>query len=169
LRSLALSWRSGKGLPMADIDRPDLRVVSENRPDSTGGEDAFDAKELAFIEAIAAGGSIKSAAELAGFAYTTARRLRRRPDVIQAVRALAREAIQAGTLSLGQGAADAAKSLRAIATGDEAAEGPRVSACRSILEIGLRVVELEDVQEQLDEIKSQLAALPGAHSNTFRR
>jgi ATP-dependent helicase YprA (DUF1998 family) len=144
---------------------PDLHVVppvvSENRPLSPDREDAFDAKELTFIEATASGESIKRAAELAGFAYTTARRFRRRSDVIEAVRALAREAIQAGTLSLGQGAADAARSLRAIATGDEAAEGPRVSACRSILEIGLKVVELEDVQEQIAEIKEQLAGLAG--------
>ena len=156
---------------MADIDPPiPLHVVSENRPVSPTGEDAFNARELAFIEALAEGQTIREASNVSGIPYTSARRLRKRVDVQAAIRERAREAIQAGTLSLGQGAADAAKSLRAIAKGDEAAEGPRVSACRSILEIGLRVVELEDVQEQLDEIKATLANLPGTQTHpTFRR
>jgi hypothetical protein len=153
---------------VADIETPTpLRVVSENRPDSPTGEDAFDAKELLLIEALSEGQSIREASSVSGVPYTTARRWRKRAHFQAAIRERAREAIQAGTLSLGQGAADAAKSLRAIAKGDEAAEGPRVSACRSILEIGLRVVELEDVQEQLAEIREQLAAMPGAQRKAF--
>lgn len=156
---------------MADENQPTLHVVDSGRSDATpsDGDDAFNAKELAFIEALAEGQTIREASNVSGIPYTSARRLRKRVDVQAAIRERAREAIQAGTLSLGQGAADAAKSLREIARGKEAAEGPRVSACRSILEIGLRVVELEDVQEQLDEIKSQLANMPGAKANSFRR
>jgi hypothetical protein len=75
--------------------------------------------------------------------------------------------VEAGTLSLGQGASTAAKTLRAIASGDAQAEGPRVTACRAILEIGLRVLEVEELTDRVERLEAQLAAHPN-HS-PFRR
>lgn len=151
---------------MADIDPPDLHVVpvAQDGPATESDDepaDLLDARKEALATCCAEGSTLREASTATGIPYRTCRRYRRLPEVQARIRELAREAIQAGTLSLGQGAAGAAKSLRAIAEGKEAAEGPRVSACRSILEIGLRVVELDDVQEQLDDIKAQLASLPG--------
>jgi len=137
------------GLPVGDSGRS-----SETPPD---GDDAFNARELAFIEALAEGATIREASSIADVPYSTARRWRKRPDIQAAIRERAREAVQAGTLSLGQGAAEAARSLRAIAKGKEPAEGPRVTACRAILEIGLRVVEGEEVSERLAAIEARLA------------
>jgi polyhydroxyalkanoate synthesis regulator phasin len=138
-------------------------VVESGRSDESvpDADDAFNARELAFIEALAEGQTIREASTGAGVPYTTARRWRKRVDVQAAIRELAREAVQAGTLSLGQGAASAAKALRAIAAGEEAAEGPRVSACRSILEIGLRVLEVDELSERLERLEEQIANQSG--------
>jgi len=154
---------------MADTEVPDLHVVPV-APDGPAmgndGEptDPLDAKKATLAECLAEGATLREASTATGIPYRTCRRYRQLPEVQARIRELAREAISAGTLSLGQGAADAAKSLRAIAKGDEAAEGPRVSACRSILEIGLRVLEVDELEERVAALEGKLAA-----GNTQRR
>jgi hypothetical protein len=147
----------------------DRHLVDSGRSDETppDPDDAFDSRELALIEGVATGQTIREASTAAGVPYTTARRWRRRPDIQAAIRERAREAVEAGTLSLGQGASTAAKTLRAIASGDAQAEGPRVTACRAILEIGLRVLEVEELTDRVERLEAQLAAHPN-HS-PFRR
>ena len=92
-------------------------VVESGRSDKSppDGDDVFNARELAFIERLAEGQTIREASKGARVAYNTARRWRKRADVQAAIRERAREAVQAGTLSLGQGASVAAKTLRGIA------------------------------------------------------
>jgi polyhydroxyalkanoate synthesis regulator phasin len=137
-------------------------VVESGRPnDSTPDpDDAFDTRELALIEGIASGQTIREASTVAGVPYTTARRWRRRPEIQAAIRERAREAVEAGTLSLGQGASTAAKTLRQIASGEATAEGPRVTACRAILEIGLRVLEVDELTDRVERLEQQLADKP---------
>jgi hypothetical protein len=120
------------------------------------GTDALNAKQTALVEALAAGMSLIEASTATGIAYRTCRRWRRRPEIKSAIREHARDAVQAGTLALGQGASTAAQTLRAIAAGKEAAEGPRVSACRAILEIGLRVLEVDELTERVEQLETQL-------------
>ena len=126
--------------------------VMENDGDTI---DLLDAKKAALAACCAEGATLREASTTTGIPYRTCRRYRQLPEVQARIRELAREAISAGTLSLGQGAADAARSLRAIAKGSEAAEGPRVSACRSILEIGLRVLEVEELTERVENLEAQ--------------
>ena len=130
-------------------------VVESGRSDKSppDGDDVFNARELAFIEKLAEGQTIREASKGARVAYNTARRWRKRADVQAAIRERAREAVQAGTLSLGQGASVAAKALRAIASGKKPAEGPRVSACRAILEIGLRVLEVDKLTDRVERLE----------------
>jgi polyhydroxyalkanoate synthesis regulator phasin len=140
----------------------DLHVGDSGRSnDSTPDPDeAFDMRELALIEGIATGQTIREASTVAGVPYTTARRWRRRPEIQAAIRERAREAVEAGTLSLGQGASTAAKTLRQIASGEATAEGPRVTACRAILEIGLRVLEVDELTDRVERLEQQLADKP---------
>jgi hypothetical protein len=130
-------------------------VVESGRSDKSppDGDDVFNARELAFIERLAEGQTIREASAVAGVPYTTARRWRRRPEIQAAIRERAREAVEAGTLSLGQGASAAAKALRAIASGKKPAEGPRVTACRAILEIGLRVLEVDKLTDRVERLE----------------
>lgn len=120
--------------------------------------EAFTTQEAAFVDALASGKTIREAAKANGIAYNTARRWRRRPEIQAAIRELARDAVQSGTLALGQGARVAAKTLRAIASGKAQASGPRVTACRAILEIGLRVLEVEELEERVAALEAKLTA-----------
>jgi phage terminase small subunit len=133
----------------------DLHLVDSGRSDATppDPDEALDARELALVEGIASGQTIREASTVAGVPYTTARRWRRRPEIQAAIRERAREAVEAGTLSLGQGASAAAKTLRAIASGKKPAEGPRVTACRAILEIGLRVLEVDKLTDRVERLE----------------
>jgi hypothetical protein len=149
----------------------DLHLVDSGRSDETppDPDEALDARELALVEGIATGQTIREASTAAGVPYTTARRWRRRPEIQAAIRERAREAVEAGTLSLGQGASTAAKTLRQIASGEATAEGPRVTACRAILEIGLRVLEVDELTDRVERLEAQLSNQPGAPGFTPRR
>jgi hypothetical protein len=122
----------------------------------TDEREALTAQELAFVEALARGDTIREAAEANHLAYSTGRRWRRRPELQAAIRELARDAVQAGTLALGQGAKTAATTLRQIAAGKARAAGPRVTACRAILEIGLRVLEVEELEARVQALEASL-------------
>jgi len=137
--------------------KPTLTVVESGRSDGSppDGDDAFSAKELGFIEALVEGKTIKSAAQGAGIAYTTARRLRRREDVQAEIRSRAREAVQAGTLTLGQAARTAARTLKNVAAKGGPGDGPRVSAARAILEIGTKALEIEEIEARLAELEAR--------------
>jgi hypothetical protein len=150
-------------------EKPDLHVVESGRSDASlpDGDDVFSATELRFIDALVEGKTIKSAAHGAGIAYTTARRLRRRPDVQAVIRERAREAVQAGTLALGQAARTAARTLKNVAAKGGPGDGPRVSAARAILEIGSKALEIEDIESRLAELEARRGQQPGAPG--FRR
>lgn len=128
---------------------------------SADADDVFSATELRFLAAVVEGKTIKAAAQGAGIAYTTARRLRRRPDMQEAIREQAREAVQAGTLALGQAARTAARTLKNVAAKGGPGDGPRVSAARAILEIGSKALEIEEIEARLAELEAAQDKLPG--------
>jgi hypothetical protein len=152
---------SDEALSVGDCERSD-----GTPPDA---DDSFDARELAFIEARSKGKTIKVAAKAARppFPYSTARRLDDREDVRAAVRKRAREAVQCGTLALGQAATTAARTLKRVAAKGGPGDGPRVSAARTILELGSHGLDLLDFDSRLSELEAAQGRQPGAPG--FRR
>ena len=149
---------------MADLDPPDLHVVDSGRSDASppDGGDVFSAQELKFIESQAKGRTIRESSKVATLSYTTARRWRKRPEIQAAIRERAREAVQCGTLALGQAASTAARTLKRVAVKGGPGDGPRVSAARAILEIGSKALEIEDIESRLNELENRLS--PGGRN-----
>ena len=150
---------------MSDTEKPDLRVVDSGRseaPPSDAG-DVFSARVLAYIEARSEGKTIKESAKAAKppYPYSTARRLDDREDVRTEIRKRARQAVEAGTLTLGQASTVAAHTLKNVASGKAEASGPRVTAAKAILEISIRALEVEELSARVGRLEEQLGQQPG--------
>jgi hypothetical protein len=59
---------------------------------------------------------------------------------------------------LSQRSHGAAQALADMAEDKKDANPARVAACKAVLEIGLRVVEIDGMQERLEAVEAQLAA-----------
>jgi phage terminase small subunit len=123
-----------------------------------GGDELFTTAETIFVDSLASGLSIADSADKAGFSYMTGRRYHKRPEIKAAVRERSREAIQAGARVLSQRSHGAAQALADMAEDKKDANPARVAACKAVLEIGLRVVEIDGMQERLEAVEAQLAA-----------
>ena len=141
---------------MADVEKPDLHVVESGRSDEgeSDAEDAFNVKELSFIEMLAEGQTIREASNVSGIPYTSARRLRKRADVQSAIRERAREAVDCGVRTLATSASAAAKALRDVAERGVTGDGPRVSAARACLELSIQALKVDEVLERVEELES---------------
>lgn len=135
---------------MADAAKNENEIEPE-------GEDGLTGAELIFAEAMAGGSSIRDAAKEAGFSYMTGRRYSKRPEIKSLVREKSKEAIAAGARVLSKRAHGAAQSLADMADGTQDANPARVAACKAVLEIGLRVIEIDGMQERLEAVEAELA------------
>ena len=138
-------------------DKPTVGDCERSDGTPPDADDVFSARELAYIAARAAGKTIKASARAAKppIPYSSARRFDDRVDVRASVRKLAREAIEDGVRGLAASASTAARTLRRVAV--RGSGGEAVSAAKAILEISHKALELEDIQEQLDEVKTAIA------------
>jgi hypothetical protein len=137
---------------------------------SLDGDDAFDARELAYITARSAGQTIKDSAKVARppFPYSTARRLDDRGDIRGAIRQLAREAVDCGVRTLAQAATSAAEALKDVAQNGSTGDGPRVSAARACLELSIQSLKIDDVLQRVEQLESRQEQQPGKPGQ-FRR
>jgi hypothetical protein len=97
--------------------------------------------------------TVEEAAEAAGISQPTAYRWLKHPDVIARLAGLRKDAMNAAMTQLQEAAPEAVEALRKILREAEG-ESPRVSAARVILELGLRAVELGDIEERLAKLEA---------------
>jgi HD-like signal output (HDOD) protein len=157
---------------VADLDKPDLRVVpvdqdgpaqpSTAAPDD---EDTFtaeplNARELILVDHIAAGESLADCATAAGISYRTARRWRLKASVAEQIRNRVSENLAQTRAILSAGSSRAARGLVAMAAGDAPAEAARCSSALGVLNSALKLAELEDVVERLTKLEEQLSNHP---------
>ncbi len=164
--------------PPAPPAPPALAVVplaasgeaSSDRQVSPEGDDVFNARELAYIEARAAGQTIKASAAAARppYPYSTARVLDDRGDIRAALRKRARESVECGVRTLAQSASTAAKSLTEVAESGGTGDGPRVTACKAILDLSIQSLKIDDVLERVERLEAQQGQQPGKPGQ-FRR
>ncbi len=121
----------------------------------------WDRKKHDVIAALLSSGTMKAAAEQAGIAESTLWRWSKLQEFKQAYKEARREAVGAAIAHLQQTAADAVKCLRDVMTDDEAPANARVSAARSVLEISMKAIELEDLEERLSELETLLEGRDG--------
>jgi len=137
--------------------------TASDRPQSPDADDVLDVRELAYIEARAAGQTIKDSAAAArpAFSYSTARRLDDREDIRAAVRKRAREAVDCGVRTLAQSSSAAAKALTEVAESGGSGDGPRVSAARAVLELSISSLKIDDVLERVERLEADRGQQPG--------
>jgi hypothetical protein len=97
--------------------------------------------------------NLEDAAAAAGVSRTTAWRWMQAADFIARLRAAGRDAMQRAIARLQEAAAPAVDALCEVQASGES-ESARVSAARIILEMALRSVELQDVQERIDKLEA---------------
>jgi hypothetical protein len=164
--------------PPAPPAPPALAVVplaasggtASDRPQSPDADDVLDARELAYIEARSEGRTIKESAKAAKppYPYSTARRLDDREDIRAALRKRARESVECGVRTLAQSASTAAKSLTEVAESGGTGDGPRVTACKAILELSIQSLKIDDVLERVEQLEAAQGQQPGKPGQ-FRR
>ena len=167
---------------MSDVEKPDLPPVAnsgqpELEPEDQVGptvtdagsdaDDGLSAREVRFCDLLATGTPPAEAARAVGIAERSGRRWRKKPEIIEAIRARLSENIATGKSILAAGMAKAATGLVAMAGGEDEADAARVSACRAVTEGAVKLCELDELQARLAELEVRLGDQPNA-PGTFR-
>jgi phage terminase small subunit len=119
-------------------------------------EENLKGKQGTFLTALLAEPTVKEAAEAAGVSPRTAWRYLADPAFQKEYRAARREVTEHTVMRLQADSAHAAKVLRDIADDTTAPASARVSACRTIIEQGLKGAELREVMQRLDELEKTI-------------
>lgn len=97
------------------------------------------------------------AANRSGVSLATLKRLRKDPD-FQAVLEQAKKAMFDETMSKAQGyCLEMLEVLRAIATDNVATDASRVSAAKTVLDLGIQLHSMEAIEAEIAELKRGLA------------
>jgi hypothetical protein len=149
--------------PVASTPAPSERQVSPVE------QEAFNARELAYIAARASGRTIKNSAQAAKppYPYSTARVLDDREDVRRELRKRAREAVECGVRTLATASSVAAKALADVAERGGTGDAPRVSAARACLELSIQSLKIDDIAERVEQLEAAQGKQPG--NAGFRR
>jgi X-X-X-Leu-X-X-Gly heptad repeat protein len=145
----------------------DVAEIGQFRAPAEPGERALSPREIRFVNALSVGRSPSEAANEIGLSDRSGRRWRKKPEIIEAIRARLSENIAVGRSILASGMAKAATGLVEMASGAAEADAARVSACRAVTEGAVKLCELADLQQQLAEIQQQLATVPGNQARRF--
>jgi hypothetical protein len=106
----------------------------------------------AFIAGLLSRQTVEDAAA-AGISTASAYRWMRDPDVVERLRQARREAWGRAMAQLQEAGPEAVEALRKILREGEG-ESARVSASRTLLELGLRAVEIGDIEERIGKLEA---------------
>jgi len=127
--------------------------MRRNETDAGGDGRKRPRKQDDFIEAMLSHSSVESAAAAAGISRATAFRWLQHQDVIQKLRQARQQAWSRAMAQVQEAAPEAVAALRKILHEAEN-ESPRVAAAKTILELGLRVVEIGDIEQRLEKLEA---------------
>ena len=101
--------------------------------------------------------TIKEAAEKSGVSVTTVYRLKKEPE-FQAILKVVKNDIFHEAMNKAQGyCLESLETLRSIMADDAATDSSRVSAARTLLELGVTMYEDENIIQRLKELEERLA------------
>jgi len=121
-----------------------------------GHGEKWSRKKDAAIVALVTEPTIADAAKKAGISHATLHRWLQIKDFKDAYREAKREAVSAAISRLQQTATEAVDALRDVMNDTESPASARVSAARSILEIAIKAVELEDFERRLEALERMI-------------
>lgn len=110
-------------------------------------------KEAAIIALLTAP-NIEAAAQTAGVSDTTIYRWLKLPEFQEGLREARKQAVSLAINNLQQSTATAVKVLQDVAKNEDAPASARVSAAKSILDMALKAVELDDIIGRLKKIEA---------------
>lgn len=121
-----------------------------------GHGEKWSRKKDAAIVALVTEPTIADAAKKAGISHATLHRWLQIKDFKDAYREAKREAVSAAIARLQRTATEAVDALRDVMNDTESPASARVSAARSILEIAIKAVELEDFERRLEALERMI-------------
>lgn len=128
------------------------QVSSELRRIHGHGEKLSRKKDQA-VMALITEPTIKAAAQKVGITTPTLHKWLKLPEFRSAYMAAKREAVTVAIARLQQAAAEAVEALRAIMNDTSKPASARVSAARSILELAIKAIEIEDLEVRIEELE----------------
>jgi hypothetical protein len=97
--------------------------------------------------------TIKAAADKVGITTPTLYKWLKLPEFKAAYREARREAVSVAITRLQQAATEAVEALRCIMNDPNKSASARVAAARSILEMAIKAVEIEDLEVRIEELE----------------
>ena len=116
--------------------------------------DALNIRQDRFLKALLESPSIEKACKLAGINKSTGYKYLKDTRFMAEYRALRREAMQQVTARLQKASEEAVAVLTEVMNDKEAAPNARVQSAKNVLDIAYKSIELDDIQEQLDELRA---------------
>ena len=118
-----------------------------------GHGEKWSRKKDAAIVALVTEPTIADAAKKAGISHATLHKWLKVKEFKDAYMQARREAVSAAISRLQQTATEAVDALRDVMNDTESPASARVSAARSILEIAIKAIELEDLEARVAELE----------------
>ena len=112
-------------------------------------------RQEAFIAALLSCPTIAHAARTAGIAEVTAGRWLKDATFQAAYRESRRQVVQQAIVQVQHATGTAVQTLVAVMQDNESPSSARVSAARSILEMAIRTVEIEDLEARITALEQQ--------------
>lgn len=119
-----------------------------------GHGDKISRKQELAIAALLTAPTIDQAAKIAGIGSVTLRRWMQNPEFDDHYRAARREAVSQAIAQLQKASSEAVKVLRDVMGDNEAPHGNRVTAAKTVLEMSLKAIELEDLEVRVAELEA---------------
>lgn len=101
--------------------------------------------------------TIKAAADKVGITTPTLHKWLKLPEFRSAYMEARRQAYTVAVARLQQAAAEAVEALRSIMNDPKKPASARVSAARSILELAIKAIEIEDLEIRIEELERLMA------------
>jgi DNA-binding MurR/RpiR family transcriptional regulator len=112
------------------------------------------AKHEKLLAALLCSPTIQGAAKVAGISEATALRYLKEAEFSDAYRDARREVVSHALTGLQAACSEAVKTLREVATDITAPASSRVSAAKSILEMSVRSIELDDLAARVETLEA---------------
>ena len=120
-------------------------------------------KQEKTIAALMSTATVTDAAKVAGVGERTGYAWLADPDFSAAYREARREAVQQATARLQQMSGRAVVVVAQLMLDTSKPASVRLAAARTVLELAVKAVELDDLQQQLAALAERLAAIEGTH------
>jgi AcrR family transcriptional regulator len=125
----------------------------------------FDRKKEIALSALLTETTFQKAAKIAGVSEVTLYRWLKDKDFSQAYKELKREAVSQAVARLQQISGQAVETLKAIMEDKDSPASVRVSAAKSILEMAIKAVELDDITKRIEDLEAIVDAKKQAKQN----